>query len=167
MKTVGKSLALLAAVVAIAPAGCGDSDSGDTTAAATGEGKGSLTKAELIERGDAICAEANAAIGTLGVEAAEAEVPDSVERSTILFIGMIERLRDLGGPTDDDGGYLRFKEAADEFADVEARLRLATEQRDPGALEKAATEAASALGEFRAQAEIYGFEECSKDAVAG
>lgn len=159
-------LLMLAAAAALAIAGCGggDGDATDTAAATTEEPQG-LTKAELIEQGDAICAEVNAAVGILGLEAEEAAVPDTIEKSTNLFMGMLQRLQELGTPVDDDGSYARFMEAAEQFAKIEADLKLAAEREDPGALGEAATEAAPALEEFRAQAEIYGFQECSQDAV--
>jgi hypothetical protein len=158
-------LLLLAAVAAPAIAGCGGGETTGSTAA-TPEEQRSLTKAELIEQGDTICDEVNAAVGVLGAEAEEAAVPDTVEKSTNFYIGMIERLQDLGRPSDDDGGYAKFMEAAEQFARVEDEVKLAAERGDPGALSEAATKAAPALEEFHAQAAIYGFEECSEDAVA-
>lgn len=150
--------------MAIAGTSCGADDSSDTPTV-SGE-KSSLSKSELIEQGDAICAEQNAAIGALGLKAEKAEVPDVVEESTDLFIEMIERLQSLGKPAEDDGGYSKFAQATEHFATVEAKVKLASEKEDFRALSEAATEAAPTLEEFRTQAEMYGFKECSEDAVA-
>jgi hypothetical protein len=160
-------LLLVAALAALVIAGCGGGDD-DTTEATTPttEESQSLTKAELIEQGDGICAEVNAAVGALGAEAAEAAVPDTIEKSANLYIGMVERLQDLGTPSDDDGSYAKFMEAAEEFAKVEGEVKLAAEREDTLALGEAASEAAPALEEFRAQAASYGFEECSEEAAA-
>lgn len=154
-------LFLLAALATWAVAGCGAGD-GDTTTGA----RATLTKAELIERGDAICAEVNTAVGALAAEAAAAKVPDTIGKSTHLFIEMLDRLQALGPPKDDDGSYAKFMEATEQFAKVETRVKRAIDLYDPVALSKAATEAAPALQEFRSQAAIYGFEDCSKDAAA-
>jgi hypothetical protein len=157
-------LLLLAALAALVIAGCGggDDETTESTPAVTTEEPEPLTKAELIEEGDDICAEVNAAVGALGAEAEEADVPDTIEKSANLYTGMIERIQDLGTPEDDDGTYADFMEAAEEFAKVEADVKLAAEREDTTALGEAATEAAPALEGFQEAAEDYGFEECSE-----
>lgn len=165
MKTPGHKLTLLllAALAALAVAGCGGGDDETTESApVTTEEPQTLTKAELIEEGDAICAEVNAAVGALGAEAEEAAVPETIEKSANLYTGMIERIQDLGTPEDDDGSYAEFMEAAEEFAKVEGEVKLAAEREDTVALGEAATEAAPALENFQAAAEDYGFEDCSE-----
>ena len=65
---------MASSLAALALAGCGGGGGGDTTAAAPAtaeETTPALTKEELITQGDAICAEVNAAVGT--VVASEAE----------------------------------------------------------------------------------------------
>lgn len=156
-------LLLLAAAAALAIAGCGGG--GDETTESTpvtSEEPEALTKAELIEEGDAICAEVNAAVGALGAEAEEAAVPETIEKSANLYTGMIERIQDLGTPEGDDGSYAEFMEAAEQFAKVEADVKLAAEREDTAALGEAATEAAPALEGFQEAAEDYGFEDCSE-----
>lgn len=155
-------LALLAVLAAFAVAGCGGGGDETETTTPTVEEPTAVTKAELIEQGDAICAEVNAAIGALGAEAEEAAVPDTIEKSANLYTGMIERIQDLGIPEDDDGGYAEFMEAAEEFAKVEADVKLAAEREDTVALGEAATEAAPALEGFHEAAEEYGFEDCAE-----
>src|SRR5680860_147043 len=55
-------------LVVLAIAGCGGGGGGESTAAAAGETTESaaLSKEELLAQGDAICAEVNAAVGTVG-----------------------------------------------------------------------------------------------------
>lgn len=157
-------LFLLAALAALVIAGCGggDDEPTETTPAVTTEEPETLTKAELIEQGDDICAEVNAAVGALGAEAEVEDVPDTIEKSANLYTGMIERIQDLGTPEDDDGSYAEVMEAAEKFAKVEADVKLAAEREDTTALGEAATEAAPALENFQSAAEEYGFEECSE-----
>jgi hypothetical protein len=155
-------LVLLAALATFVIAGCGGGGDETETTTPTVEEPTTLTKAELIEQGDAICAEVNAAIGALGAEAEEAAVPDTIEKSANLYLGMIERIQDLGTPEDDDGSYVEFMEAAEEFAKVEGDVKLAAERDDTAALGEAATEAAPALEGFQEAAEDYGFEDCAE-----
>jgi hypothetical protein len=156
-------LLLLAALVALAIAGCGGGGGEtETTAATTTEEPEKLTKAELIEQGDDICAETNAAVGALDSEPEEGAVPETIEKTANLYTGMVERLQELGAPEGDESSYMKFTEAAEELAKVEGEVKLAAEREDTAALGEAATEAAPALEEFETQAEIYGFEQCSE-----
>jgi hypothetical protein len=160
----GKTILLLLAVAAaLFAAGCGGGG-GDTesTPTTTSEEPRSLSKNELIAQGDAICGEVNAAVGALGTESAEAAVPDQIEKTSNLYIGMVERLQELGTPEGDDGSYAKVMEAAEELAKVEGEVKLAAEREDTAALGEAASEAAPALEEFESQAGTYGFEDCSE-----
>jgi hypothetical protein len=165
MRTPGHKtiLLLIAALLALAVAGCGGGGGDETTeTAATIEEPQKLTKAELIEQGDDICAEVNAAVGALNSEPEESAVPATIEKTANLYTGMVERLEELGTPEGDDGSYGKFSEAAESLAKVEGEVKLAAEREDTVALGEAATEAAPALEEFQSQAETYGFEECSQ-----
>jgi hypothetical protein len=153
---------LLAALVALVVAGCGGGG-GDTTEATveqTTEAEPSLTKDELIKQGDAVCAEVNAAVGSVGNSAAE---PSSqITQVSNLYVGMVESLEDLGEPREDPTEYEPFLEAAEELGKVEGEVKLAAEREDTTALGEAGTAAAPILEEFQTQAGIYGFEECSQ-----
>jgi hypothetical protein len=159
------TLLLLAAFLALAIAGCGGGgDETETATTPTVEEPAALTKDELIEQGDGICAEVNAAVGALGSsETEEAAATEQSEKVANLYTGMVERLQDLGTPEDDDGSYANFMGAAEELAKVEGEVKLAAEREDIAALEEAYGEAAPALEEFQSQAAIYGFEECSEE----
>jgi hypothetical protein len=151
------SLLLMLALLA---AGCGGGGD-DTTAPeeTTVEAAPSLTQAELISQGDAICGEVNAAVGAIG--SSEGEVAEQTTQVANLYVGMVESIQALGVPTEKEG-YSDFSEAAEELAKVEGEVKLAAEREDTVALGEAATAAAPALEEFQAQAAIYGFEECSE-----
>lgn len=153
---------LLTALVALALAGCGGGgdETTDTTAAKTAETKPSLTKEELIKQGDAVCAEVNAAIGSVGSSAADPSSQTTQVAS--LYTGMVESLKALGEPREDPAEYKPFMEAAEELAKVEGEVKLAAEREDTVALGEAGSNAAPILEEFQTQAGIYGFEECSQ-----
>jgi hypothetical protein len=156
-------LLLLAVLAALVVAGCGGGGD-DTTESAptTVEEPQKLTKAELIEQGDDICAETNAAVGALSSEIEASSIPETAEKTSNLYIGMVEGLQDLGAPEGAESSFTSFMEAAEEFAKVEGEVKLAIEREDSAALGEASTEAGPALEEFETQAEAYGFEECSE-----
>jgi len=99
-------LLLLAALVALVIGGCGGGgDETETTAATTTEEPRKLTKSELIEQGDDVCAETNAAVGALDSEPEEAAVPETIEKTANLYTGMVERLQELGAPEAAEGKF--------------------------------------------------------------
>jgi uncharacterized membrane protein YgcG len=154
------TIAMPAALVVLSVAGCGGgSDSTASTAATTTEATPTLSKAELISQGDAICAEVNAAVGSVGTSGAA--VPQQVTQVSDLYIGMVDSIQRLGTPAE-PAGYSEFIEAAEELSTVEGEAKLAAEREDTTALGEAATKAAPALEEFETQAGVYGFEDCSK-----
>ncbi|HEX5374600.1 MAG TPA: hypothetical protein VFW48_00415 [Solirubrobacterales bacterium] len=117
-----------------------------------------VTQAELLERGDAICAEVNAAVGTVG---ASAEAGGSAGQVAGLYSGMVESLKGIGTPQE-SAGYPEFIAAAEALATAEDEVELAAEREDTAALESAESNASSALGSFQEAAEEYGFEQCSE-----
>ena len=165
MRTPGNKtiLLLLSALIALALAGCGGGGDETETTTPTVEEPTALTKEELIEQGDGICAEVNAAVGALASSEVEGEATDEAEKVANLYTGMVERLQDLGTPEGDEGDYAKFMEAAEELAKTEGEAKLAAEREDLEAMEEARGEAAVALEEFHSQAAIYGFEDCSEE----
>jgi hypothetical protein len=146
-------------LAALALAGCGGGDETTDAPVETTEAAPSLSKEELISQGDAICAEVNAAVGSVGTSAADTST--QITQTADLYTGMVESLQRLGTP-EDAAGYSDFMGAAEELAKVEGEVKLAAEREDTAALGEVATEAAPVLEEFQAQAAIYGFEECSE-----
>jgi hypothetical protein len=162
-KTIFLVIGLLAAFL-IAGCGGGGGDETETTTTPTVEEATALTEEELIEEGDGICAEVNAAVGALSGSETEAASPtgDS-EKIANLYLGMVERLQELGTPEGDNADYVKFMEAAEELAKVEGELKLAAEREDVAGVEEKGGEAAAALESFQSQAAIYGFEDCSDE----
>ncbi|MDX6602327.1 MAG: hypothetical protein QOF13_1529 [Solirubrobacterales bacterium] len=148
-------------VTALLIAGCGGGGGDESTesTAITTAAPTALTKTELIEQGDGICAEVNAAVGTVGTSSAETGSPAG--QATDLYSGMIDSLKNLGTPQETDG-YAEFSTAADELATAENEVKLASERGDTGGLEAAESNASSALTSFQNAASEYGFEACSE-----
>lgn len=157
-------LLLLLLLAALVVAGCGGGGDETESTTPTVEEPVALTQDELIEQGDGICAEVNAAVAALSAsETEEAGSPAQSERVANLYLGMVERLQDLGAPGEADSTYANFSEATEQLAKVEGELKLAAEREDLAAMEEAGQEASAALEEFQSQAEIYGFEDCSEE----
>lgn len=158
-------LLILGALAALLLAGCGGGgDETETTTTPTVEEPAALSKDQLIEEGDGICAEVNAAVGALSSSATEEASPtEGSEKISNLYIGMVERLQELGAPEGDSGDYAKFMEASEELGKVEGELKLAAEREDIAGVEEKGGEAAAALEEFQSQAAIYGFEDCSNE----
>jgi hypothetical protein len=157
-------LLLLAALMVLLVAGCGGGgdETTESTAATTTEEPQRLSKAELIEEGDGICAETNAAVGALVGAETEASSSEQDEKVANLYTGMVERLQELGAPEGDEAAYAEFMEAGEQLAKVEGEAALAAEREDIPALEEAKIEAAPQLEEFQERAADYGFEDCSE-----
>lgn len=154
--TIAFALAALMLVVA----GCGGGGGG-TSAASTEatETTPTLTKEELISQGDAICAEVNTAVGSVGTSAASTQ--SQITQVASLYTGLVESIKRLGTPQE-TAGYSEFIEAAEELAKVEGEAKLAAEREDTTAIGEAATRAAPILEEFETVAGEYGFEQCSE-----
>jgi hypothetical protein len=148
-------------IAALAIAGCGGGGGDDSTAAApvTEATTTALSKAELIEQGDAICAEVNAAVGTVGASSAETGSPAAQDAD--LYSGMIASLQNLGTPAETDG-YAEFSSASGELSTAEGEVKLASERGDAAGLETAESNASAALSSFQEAARDYGFEECGE-----
>jgi hypothetical protein len=147
-------------LAALAVAGCGGGGGGTTAApVATTEAAPTLTKQELIAQGDAICAEVNAAVGT--VVASETDSSDQVSQAASLYGGMVDRLQGLGTP-DEAEGYEEFATAAEELAQAESDAELASQRGDQEALAAAQAKVSSTLESFQEAASAYGFEACAE-----
>jgi hypothetical protein len=148
-------------VAALAIAGCGGggSDSTATTAPVTEATTTALSKAELIEQGDAICAEVNAAVGS--IDGSSSETGSPAAQVSDLYGGMVASLKDLGTPSEADG-YAEFSSAAGELATAEGEIKLASERSDTPGLETAESNASAALSSFQEVAQEYGFEDCGE-----
>lgn len=148
-------------------AGCGGSGGATTTApaAATTETTPALSKRELIGEGDGICAEVNAAVGTVTASTSSSSAAGQARQVAQLYSGMVERLKGLGQPTEATG-YTEFISAAEALAKAEDAARLAAAHGEGAELEAAGSKAAAALASFQSAARSYGFKKCDAEPSA-
>jgi hypothetical protein len=163
VRTLRHAIFALALGALVVLAGCGGGGDDSTSTPTTTEEPSTISKAELISQGDSICAEVNAAVGSVGNS--ETGVQDQITQVSSLYTGLVERLKALGTPAE-DAGYREFIAAAEALAKVEDEAKLAAERGDTAALGEAATRAAPALEEFESAAGAYGFKSCSEEPSA-
>jgi hypothetical protein len=143
-------------------AGCGGgSDSTPETPIVTPTVKtpSSLTKEQFIKEADGICAEVNAALGSISDSSTSSS--SAVTQRADLYTGMIERLRGLGTPNDETG-LDEFFSASDDIVSAQKQAEQASQDGDDAALASAETQAASAESAFSSAAGSYGFQECGQ-----
>jgi hypothetical protein len=158
--TIALSLAALLVLVAAGCGGGGGSESTAATEPATEAAAPKLTKAELISQADGLCAEVNAAVGSVGASAASSQ--NQTEQVATLYTGMVSGINELGTPREASAEFTEFSAAAEELAKVEGEVKLAAEREDSTTLSEASTAAATAVENFQTTAAAYGFEDCSQ-----
>jgi hypothetical protein len=163
---ISRRLLAILPLVALALAGCGGGGGESSTTAPPVETTETtaLSKQELIAQGDAICAEVNAAVGTVGSTSSGAA--GKAGQVAGLYGGMVERLKELGAPGDESSGYPEFISSAETLAQAEDNVKLASEREEGEALSEAETEASSALASFQSAATSFGFEDCAEAPAA-
>jgi uncharacterized membrane protein YgcG len=146
-------------------AGCGDDDSAPETKIVTPtvDAPGQQSKEQFITEADGICAEVNAALGSLSESTTTSEA-DAASQRADLYEGMMDRLRGLATP-DDDAGLDQFLSAGDELAAAEADAAQAAQDGDDTSLAAAESDAAAAGTTFSSAATDYGFEDCGQGAT--
>lgn len=150
---------LAPSLAALAFAGCGGGggDSSEPAPVVTTPTTTALSKAELLKQGDAICAEVNAAVGSVATGESESETGQVAD----LYVGMVESLKRLGAPQE-AAGYAEVSSAADQLSQAEGEVKLAAERGDSAGLATAEANASSALASFQSAAAAYGFEDCAE-----
>jgi len=150
-------------LIALAIAGCGggdDDDTASTPATVPVEAPPALSKEELIAQGDGLCAEVNAAVGAVATTGSGAA--SQAVQVADLYGGMVERLKDLGAPSEDSAGYSEFLATGEALAQAESNVQLAAERGEEEGLTAAEAEASTALASFQSAASSYGFEQCAE-----
>jgi hypothetical protein len=89
----------IASIVVLGVGACGGGDDQEEAPVTTAPVEVALTEAELISEADQICAEVNAAIGTINASEATDEASKADQRGDI-YLGLADRLDELGEPSD-------------------------------------------------------------------
>lgn len=152
---------LAAPIVAIAACGGGDDApitpvEGQTTASAT------VSKRQFIERGDAICAEANAAIANLSA-GGTIDPLALLSQERAITEGLLGSLRSLGTPGQGQAVLNRFYTASKNEVAILERQQTALERDDTTALTTLSTELATARSEALLAGQEYGFSNCGAE----
>ena len=148
------------ALIAVPGCGGGDNSLPETPVLTpTTESPTTLSKEEFISQADGICAEVNAAVGT--VDASSTDAASAIGQKADLYSGMLERIKSLGQP-DDDAGLSDFLSAGDDLVQAEQDAQLAAERGDDAALASAESDASAALSSFQSAADAYGFQDCGQ-----
>jgi hypothetical protein len=150
-------VALLVVAVAFV-AGCGGGAEGPPSGTTRETHGGALTKTELIQRGDAICAKAYATTESINPEGSTREAA----RFAGLSSSMVKRLLDLGTPQETEYAYAEYTTGAKAFIEAETEVKAAVKRGNPAVLKRAEASSLSALSMFQAVALAYGFKDCAE-----
>jgi hypothetical protein len=153
---------LVVAPFALLAACGGGGDAPITPVDATTDTTPQLSKREFVERADAICAEANAAIANLATSGVTDPTLLVVQEREITS-GMLGSVRTLGVPSGDEATLSAY------FAAVQNQVTIL--ERQQGALQNGDTAAAAAFGaelsaaDFEAltAAQEFGFQRCGQE----
>lgn len=136
--------ALLISLLVLGPIGlaaCGGGSEDTAAPVTTTETVPELTQADLVSAGDGICAEINAAVGTIQASETSDETVQAAQIAD-LYAGLAERLDSLGSPSDGEPP-----------TDV---IAAADDLGDPENIDREAS-----LAEFQQAAADYGFTDCA------
>jgi hypothetical protein len=145
-------------LAALLVTGCGGGGGDASSAATTGASGTALTKAELIERGDAICAKVYPTRDSLNPEG----TPEEALRVAKLISGMTKQLLVLGIPQETEYAYAEYATALHVLDRMSAKVQKMVKRGKPGALRSAETGSLSSLSGFEGYAGAYGFKACAE-----
>jgi hypothetical protein len=119
-----------------------------------------LTKTDYITRADAICSEANAALGSLPASDAATLAAQEVD----ITQNLVDQLKALGIPSEDQITLQQYLDAEQEILDNQKKVQLAQERGEASTAEFT-TAIATAEAAAKTAAETYGFQECGTGAT--
>ena len=166
---------VIGSLVAAVIAACGGDDGGSETTTKTAatapesssssSGEETISKAEYIERGDAICAKYNERTKDL-----QAQKPDSYEeaaelyrRAIDIFKPALQEFEALPKPTGDEQVLEEYLDATRQQVALYERVVDAAEQKDREKLETYARDIRELRANARGIAKGYGFNVCGRE----
>ncbi len=141
-----RGLVVLAAALA---AGCGGGGGGER-----------LSRAEFVERADAICREYEDRLDALGRPTNAAELRSFADRALPIARDGREELGDLNPPENLEETYDAWLEQGDEAIEIVERLREAAAEGNKGEIQQIAEDAQRTDAESNRLARELGFEQC-------
>ncbi|MGI9557546.1 MAG: hypothetical protein ACR2N5_06365 [Solirubrobacterales bacterium] len=154
---------LLLVAPAVIAVGCGgDDDAEITPVEAQTDAVPTITKRELIERGDAICAEANAAIANLSASGTTDPLT-LVSQERAITEGMLGSLQSLGTPEQNPGPLNRYYNAVSNEIAILDRQQTALERSDTASFTAFGAELTTARSDALLAAQEYGFLSCGQE----
>lgn len=161
-----RAICLMTIVPALSLAACGGSGSSTTSSvsAPANQAPTTISKAQFIKEGDGVCAEVNAALGTISGSGSGTTASSAVGQRAALYQGMMERLRGLTQP-DDQTGLDQVLSAGDAIVSAEQKAQQAEASSDSTALASAESQATSAEATFASAASSFGFKKCGQGAT--
>ena len=153
-----KRLIIATAVAAVLfVTGCGSSS---TTSTPTTTAAAKLTKAQLIEKGDAICKDYDKKSKDIPAPKAEADLVDYLDKSLKLAKEQLAAIKALGEPSEDAAAYKAALDMQSNFIDS-LEKKIPEFKKDPSKISSdAEMDAQSKASNKSAQA--FGFKECGK-----
>jgi hypothetical protein len=138
--------ASMAGAALLAAAGCGGEDR--------------LSRAELQERGNAICAKYEKQIDAIGAPSSVEEIPAYVDKALPIVEREIEEMKELEPPEDDEETFDQMIVEAEKTLEAGRDLGQAAEENDEPGIERALNEGNAASDRADEHAQELGLTEC-------
>ena len=157
MKLLVRLLPVLACSLALNACGGGDDDKGGSS---SGGSDDTLTKAELVEKGDGICKEANDRIAEIPDPQGLDDIATLAERTQVIATDLGADLRALRPPDEVKKPFGEFVALVREGTELLTPLRAAAEQGDEAKVRELLGEAEAINGRNDGPARAVGFKVC-------
>jgi len=149
---------LLVLACSLALAACGGGD--DEESSGSGGSGDTLSKAELIEKGDAVCKEGNERIAEIPDPQGLEDIATLAESTQAIATDLTADLRALKPPEEVKKPFDEFLALVQEGSDLLTPLRTAAEQGDEAKVRELLAEAEAINGRNDAPAREVGFKVC-------
>lgn len=121
-----------------------------------------LSKEEFIEQADAFCKAADEKTQELEPPRTPDELDDFVERARAISIELLDDLRGLEPPEEDQGTIGRMLRRIEEAVDVLPQIQKAARQRNSQEIARLSQELQATASEANEIAQDYGLQQCGR-----
>ena len=148
-------LPVIACSLVLGACGGGDDDEG-----VSGGSGDTLTKAELVEQGDAICTEGNRRIAEIPAPESLDDLASQAEQTQAVATDLVKDLGALKPPEEVKKPFDQFLGLVKEGSDLLTQLKAGSEQGDEAKVQELLAEAEAINGRNDAPAREVGFKVC-------